>query len=155
MGSHTIATDWDRRFLKMADMVATWSKDPSSKFGCVIVRPDRSIVSYGCNNFPRGVKDTKERLNHRPTKYELVVHSETNALLFSNEDVRNYALYVTTVPCCRCAVNIIQAKIGRVVYWEPTPDYLSRWGDSVEKTIDLFEEAGLHHYSIEGADLNG
>ncbi len=148
MGTQMTATNWDTRFLLMADMVAGWSKDPSSKFGCVIIRPDRSIVSYGCNNFPRGIHDD-DRLDDRPMKYDLVVHSETNALLFANEDVRNCALYVSTVPCCRCAVNIIQARLGRVVYWRPSPDYLSRWGDSVQKSIDLFNEAGIHHYHVE------
>lgn len=148
MGTQMTATDWDRRFLKITDMVATWSKDPSSKFGCVIVRPNRSIVSYGCNNFPHLVKDN-ERLNDRPVKYELVVHSETNALLFANENVQGHTLYGTTVPCCRCAVNIIQSRIGKVVYWRPTPDYLRRWGDSATKTMALFEEASLHNYFID------
>ena len=27
---------WDRRFMEMAQMVSTWSKDPSSKIGAVV-----------------------------------------------------------------------------------------------------------------------
>lgn len=146
-----LAIDWDKRFLLMAEMVSGWSKDPSSKFGCIITRPDRSIVSYGCNNFPHLVKDN-ERLNDRPVKYELVVHSETNALLFANESVQSHTLYATTVPCCRCAVNIIQSRIGRVVMWRPTPDYISRWEKSVRQTMALFEEASLHNYFVERPD---
>ena len=31
-------TDWDRRFLELADHIAGWSKDPSRGVGAVIVR---------------------------------------------------------------------------------------------------------------------
>lgn len=131
---------WDRRFLVLVKDVTSWSKDPSTKHAAVIVRPDRSIVSYGYNNFPAGIKDTPERLNDRPTKYELVVHAETNALLFAREDVKGYTLYCDTVPCCRCAVNIIAAGIVKVVCFAPTADYCSRWADSTNKALDRFAE---------------
>ena len=57
---------WDRRFGEIVAIVTSWSKDPTTKCGSIIVRPDRSIVSYGYNNFPHGVEDTTERLNDRP-----------------------------------------------------------------------------------------
>jgi len=144
-------TKWDDRFLRIVSEILTWSKDPSTKHACVIVRPDRSIVSYGYNCFPAGIEDTHERWQHRPTKYELVVHSETNALLHAQESVRGYTAYCDTVPCCRCAVNLIQAGIYRVICMTPSEDYLSRWGDSVQQTLDLFEEAQVKCY-WEGRD---
>ena len=52
---------WDRRFLALAEHVADWSKDPSTKTGAVIVRPDRTIASMGYNGFPRGMADTDDR----------------------------------------------------------------------------------------------
>jgi len=130
----------------MVDEVTSWSKDPSTKCGAVIVRPDRSIVSYGYNGFPFSIGDKPKRLNDRPLKNELVVHSETNALLFARESVEGYTMYASTVPCCRCAVNIIQAKIAKVVCRPPSVDYLDRWGDSVERTLDLFKEGGVICY---------
>jgi len=133
---------WDQRWMGMTDQIATWSHDPSSKFGCVIVRPDNSICSYGVNNFPHGIEDDS-RWNDREVKYDLVVHSETNALIHAHESVEGYTLYVTTVPCIRCLVNILSARIGRVVNWHPTEDYMSRWGDSVRASIERMSEANL------------
>jgi len=46
-------TNWDYRFLAMVQLVAAWSKDPSSKVGSVITDGKR-IVSLGFNGFPAG-----------------------------------------------------------------------------------------------------
>ncbi len=66
---------WDERFLALAEHIAGWSKDPSTKVGAVITRPDRTISSIGYNGLPRYVIDGEERLNHRKTKYEMTVHA--------------------------------------------------------------------------------
>ena len=55
---------WDRRFIELASHIAQWSKDPSTKVGCVIVGEDREIRSTGFNGFPRGIDDDDER-RHR------------------------------------------------------------------------------------------
>src|ERR1051326_2813900 len=52
---------WDRRFLELAKHVSSWSKDPSTKVGAVIVDANRRVVATGYNGFPRGVEDTPER----------------------------------------------------------------------------------------------
>lgn len=49
--------DWDLLFLKMVDELASKSKDPSTKCGAMIVRPDKSICSMGFNGFPKGMSD--------------------------------------------------------------------------------------------------
>lgn len=136
-------TKWDKRFLEIVTIVTSWSKDPSTKCGAILVRPDRSIVSYGYNNFPARIGDKPARLLDREIKYELVVHSETNALLFAREDVTGYTMYCSTVPCCRCAMNMIQAGISRVVYFAPSADYLDRWAQSVNRTLAMFAEARI------------
>ena len=137
---------WNKRFLEIVEIMTNWSKDPSSQFAALIVRPDRSIVAYGVNNFPRGIEDSEERLSDRPVKYDLIVHAETNALLHAHEDLSECTMYVGSVPCVRCAVNIIQSGISRVICVPPTEDYLSRWGDSVDSTMILFNEAGVLCY---------
>ena len=48
---------WDVRFVELAMHIANWSKDPSTKVGCVVVGEDREIRSTGFNGFPRGIKD--------------------------------------------------------------------------------------------------
>lgn len=135
---------WDKYFLDLGRMVATKSKDPSTKVGAVIVRPDRTIVSLGYNGFPRGVADTSERLNDRPTKYSLVVHAEMNAILSARESLQGYTLYtVPFMPCDRCFVHVIQAGITRVVFPRATPDQLLRWGAAFEAVLMLAGEAGI------------
>ena len=74
-------TPWDRRFLGLAAHIATWSKDPSTKVGAVIVRPNKTIVSVGFNGLPRGVDDLDSRYNERALKYAMTVHAEANARL--------------------------------------------------------------------------
>lgn len=61
---------WDRYFIKMAMLVASKSKDPSTKVGCVIVGPDNEVRSTGFNGFPRGVTETAEGSRHLPGKFE-------------------------------------------------------------------------------------
>ncbi len=51
-------SDWDQYFIKMAQLISTKSKDPSTKVGCVIVGPDNEVRSTGYNGFPRGVRET-------------------------------------------------------------------------------------------------
>ena len=86
------------------------------KVGAVLVRPDRTIAAVGFNGFPRGVLDHAERYDDRPTKYEMVVHAELNALLSSRESLEGYTLYVTPLPpCSQCAAAIIQRGIRKVV----------------------------------------
>ena len=75
---------WDLRFLKLAEHISNWSKDPSTKVGCIIVGEDREIRSTGFNGFPRGIEDSEERLNDRTQKYPLICHAEENAIMFTS-----------------------------------------------------------------------
>jgi dCMP deaminase len=74
-------TDWNTRFMHMADMeIAQWSKDRSRKVGALIVK-DREIVTSGFNGMPRGVDDNVEARHERPEKYFWFIHAETNAII--------------------------------------------------------------------------
>jgi dCMP deaminase len=136
--------NWDEYFLRIAGVAAQKSKDPSTKVGAVIVRPDRTIVSVGYNGFPRGVADTPQRLNDRPTKYSLVVHAEMNAILSARESLNGYTLYtVPFMPCDRCFVHVIQAGIKRVCFLKALPDQEARWGEAFNRVLLLAEEAKI------------
>ena len=129
---------WDMRFLEMAKLVSTWSKDPSTKVGAVIVDDDRRVISVGYNGFARGVVDSPERLNDRELKYPLTVHAEKNAILFAHQDLRGCTLYTWPfMPCSLCAGMVIQAGIVRVV--APENDN-PRWKDSFELSKQQFAE---------------
>lgn len=132
---------WDRRFLALAQHIAQWSKDPSTKTGAVIVDPGNRLVSSGYNGFPRGVNDTPERLENREMKYKIIVHCERNALLFAREPVNGYRLYTWPfMPCAPCASMVIQAGIIEVI--APVSDN-SRWLEDFNLARTLFGEAGV------------
>lgn len=134
---------WDRRFLDLADFIASWSKDPSTKVGAVIVRPDRTVASMGYNGFPRGVLDHEDRYADRETKYAMVVHAENNALINSRESLEGCTLYVTPLPpCTQCAAAIIQRGITRVVVGQKK-DIPENWMKQFEISMTMFQEADV------------
>ena len=142
--------NWNQRFIDLAYVVASWSKDPSTKVGAVIVRPDNTIASVGYNGFPRGIEDD-DRLNDRAKKYPRVVHAEVNAILNAHERVKWCSIYTTLHPCCDCAKFIIQAGID-AVYFDPyTPPHMKEsknWVDSLSVAKDMFSEAGVLSFLV-------
>ena len=141
--------EWHHRYLGLAALVATWSKDPSTRVGAVLVRPDRSVASLGFNGLPKGVHDDDEVLANRAWKYERVVHAEMKAILLANESVKGYTLYVTTEPCNRCAAHIIQAGITRVICpAEPTERAQGRAGQVHWHRVVMFEQVGVEFLRV-------
>lgn len=134
---------WDRRFVSLAAEVASWSKDPSTKVGAVIVNPDHTIVALGFNGFPRGVADTDARLRDREVKLSITIHAELNAILSSNAPVRGCTIYVTQPCCAQCAAHVVQAGISRVVWPEPDQLFVERWANSIRLACVIFDEAGV------------
>jgi len=135
---------WDVRFLNLASEISTWSKDPSTKCGAVIVDADRRVVATGYNGFPRGVDDNDIRYNNREEKYRYVVHAEANAILNAVASVKGGTLYVNPMqPCQECAKLIVQSGIKRVVTLLPSPERKLRWRESFAAAATMFEEAGV------------
>lgn len=135
---------WDRRFIELAEMVASWSHDPSTKCGAVIVRPDRTIASVGYNGFARHMNDLDVDYQNRETKYSRIIHAEMNAVLALQERAVDYTLYTWPLLCCeRCAVHMIQSGITRVVAPEASEDALKRWQTSLLNSLKYFREAGV------------
>lgn len=108
---------WDLRFLEMAELVSTWSKDPSTKCGAVLVRPDKTVASIGYNGFPRAMDDDEKIYLDRDEKLRRVIHAELNALFNSRDhDHNRYTMYTHPgMSCDRCAVHLIQNGITTVV----------------------------------------
>lgn len=108
---------WDRRYIRLAREVGTWSKDPSTQVGAVLVRPeDNSVVSTGFNGFPPGHPDILERYLDRGYKHSHVVHAEENALNFFGSRAEGFTLY-TSFPCCpRCVEKAGRHGVARIVH---------------------------------------
>ena len=135
---------WDKRFLKLAEHIAGWSKDPSTRVGAVIATINHRIVSIGFNGFPQHVDDADERYADRDLKYKLIVHAEANALLFANRAPGGCDLFTWPFPpCSRCAGLIIQAGIARVVAPVLTGERRERWAADCELARQMFAEAGV------------
>ena len=135
------STKWDERFLDLAKLCGSWSKDPSTQVGAVIVDGNNRIVSIGFNGFPQGVEDSEERLVDREIKYDIIVHAEANALMFASKSVEGCTLYTWPFqPCSRCAGLIIQSGITRVVSVVHEGE---RWKKNFSISRNLFEEAGV------------
>lgn len=137
-----MSAKWDGRFLELAALVASWSKDPSTRTGAVIVRPDRTVVSLGYNGFPRGIEDRPELLADRREKYLRVIHCEENALITAQQSIRGCTLYTWPFPSCtNCAAKMIQAGVARVVAPRGDEELRRRW--RVDLTREMFTEAGV------------
>ncbi len=140
---------WDERFLSLAKHVAQWSKDPSTKVGAVIVRPDHTVAAIGYNGFPRGIADDN-RLENRELKYKLIVHAEVNAIANAREPLHGYTLYewppTPYAPTCNeCAKLVIQAGISRVVgrTLKDKESKMNNWVDPSRIARDMYLEAGV------------
>ena len=145
---YTVQSDkWNHRYLDLAAQVASWSKDPSSKIGAVAVGGKGQILSQGYNGFPRGVNDSDERYNDRPTKYKLVVHAEMNVIYnatYNGVSLDGSTIFVVGLPCCSdCAKGIVQVGIKKIVM--PSQDIPDSWKDSWALSKSIFEEAGVNY----------
>ena len=137
--------NWNKRFLNLATHISNWSKDPSTKVGCVVVGPDNEIRSTGFNGLPRGIEDNEERLNNREIKYPMICHAEENAIMHAARigiSLKECTAYVTWPPCTRCARSLIQAGILTVIY-PKNAEIPERWASDFELSMSMFKEAGI------------
>lgn len=135
---------WDSRFLNIALQVASWSKDPSTQVGAVLVDLGRRIIGVGYNGFPRGCNDDKALYADREVKYKRVVHAEVNAILNAITAPAGAILYCTHHPCSACTAQLIQAGIERVVFIR-NPDFDNRYRADQLEAQQLLKEAGIDY----------
>ena len=136
---------WDLRFLELARHISDWSKDPSTKVGCVVVGPDREIRSTGFNGFPRGIEDDDDRLQNREKKYPMICHAEENAIMHAARigiSLKGNTAYVTWPPCSRCTRSLIQAAINEAVFPSEV-EIPERWEEDFSIAMEMMEEAGI------------
>ena len=139
---------WDKRFMEMANFVASWSScyQPNRQIGAVIAK-DKRIITTGYNGAGAGIKSCKERgeclrrtLNiPSGTRAELcyAIHAEQNAIIQAAKlgvSIDGATLYCTHQPCVICAKMIINSGIKRVVYREGYPDDFS---------LEMFKQADV------------
>jgi dCMP deaminase len=144
--------NWDNRWLKLSRFFALeFSKDPSTKCGAIIIRPDgKHMSSFGYNGFPKLIEDRPEYLDNREEKYQRIIHAELNAILNAGCNLWGCAMYTWPFPpCSECAKHVIQVGIRRVIFPKTFPPELyERW--NIDMTFELFNES---HMSINPIDI--
>lgn len=142
---------WDEYFCRMLHLVASKSKDASTKVGAIIVGPDHEIRSTGYNGLPRGVHDLYNHSRYdRPAKYLWTEHAERNAIYNAARvgiPISGCTIYQSFHPCSDCARGIIQSGIVEVVIANVGLD--DKWTESTQVGIDMFIEAGVRLRVIE------
>jgi len=123
----------------MAKLVSTWSKDPSTKVGAVIVDSDNTVISVGFNGLPRRIQDTDQRLNNRDIKLKMIIHAEINAIITAKRPLNGTTIYTYPfMSCSQCAGLIIQSGICRHISYKTNNE---RWKDSFDLALEMFDEA--------------
>ena len=127
----------DKIYMKIAYDIAELSYAERRKVGCIIVKDDDQIISFGYNGTPHGFDNSCEEINYpefgyregvdgyEVTKSE-VLHAESNAiakLAKSTLSSKGAKLYITMSPCYQCAKLIIQSGIAEVFYDEEYREY--------------------------------
>ena len=148
---------WDKRFMDMAEVIATWSScyQENRKVGAVIVK-DKRIMTTGYNGAPSGIESCMEKgeclrrkLNvESGTRAELcyAIHAEQNAILQAARlglALKGATLYCTHQPCVICSKMIVNAGIKKVWYKNPYPD---------EFAVRILNEANVELIHYEESD---
>lgn len=150
---------WSQHFLKLALQHSRMSKDPSNRFGAIIVGEDKEVLMMGFNGFPRGINDTTARIQDKEMKLKLTVHAELNAVLAAGRvgvRLKGTTLFLAGYdetgelfggpPCTRCVVELIQAGIGRIVAYPIKQK--SRWKADLMFAKSLLDEAKISFTEI-------
>ena len=143
-----MSNKWDKRFMELAQLIASWSKDPSRKVGCVIVDDKRTILATGYNGFPRGVDDSIEERFERPQKYEFTEHAERNAVFSAARNgvkLEGSTIYVPWFTCVDCCRAVIQAGITTMVAEKPDEKQFNdpKWGPGFRTALTMLEESDV------------
>lgn len=114
---------WDEYFLQLCDVIKLRSKDPKRQVGaCLVSCTNNRIISTGYNGLKANVNDNID-WNDRELVHSLVIHAETNLLLYSNSRFEDSILYITCSPCSQCIKLIAAANVKKIVFKEPYKDF--------------------------------
>ena len=127
---------WNKRFMDLAEHIATWSSCLRRQVGAIVVK-DKRIMTTGYNGAPTGVKTCIEK--GFCIRNEKNISSGTHAEICyaahaERISLKGCVLYCTHQPCVVCAKMIINAGIKEVIFKEGYPDDFS---------IEICHEAGV------------
>jgi tRNA(adenine34) deaminase len=104
--------------------------------GAVIVRRVDGVPQVVATGYNRPIT------THDPTAHAEIVALRHAATLLQNYRLPECELYVTLEPCAMCAMALMHARFGRVVYGAPDPKT-----GAAGSVVDLFAERRLNHHT--------
>jgi len=113
--------------------------------------PVGAVITQMVGGVPQVVATGYNRpiTTHDPTAHAEIVALRHAAQLHGNYRLPGCTLYVTLEPCAMCAMALMHARIGRVVFAATDPKT-----GAAGSVIDLFAERRLnHHTGVEGGLL--
>lgn len=131
---------WDEYFLELLGALKLRASCPRRSCSAIVVDKDNNLISTGYNGPPTGIPNCLENpcdgVNDESgnTSRCMALHAEHNAIYFCNNRSAAHTMYCTHLPCFKCALEICQTPISRVVYLD---------GYSDERSIKLFEMKGI------------
>lgn len=153
-----ITPNRDSKYMGLAWIHASFSKDPNTQVGAQIVSHKNVPLGSGYNGPPRSIDDTSFSWERPPkdnpnafSKYDVIIHAEINAVDKAicngyRSELPNAILYVTAMPCPKCILELSLHSINRIIYM----DYQSSKSSTLqntewrEKTFHIAELAGIN-----------
>ncbi len=140
---------WLYRFVEVASLAASWSKNRSHRVGAALYNPDtHSVLGVGYNGMVQGMDDNDPALHDSSLKHFLFEHGERNALYQAAAHgirLEGAGIAVTWFPCADCARGIVRSRLSEVVCPEVSLSAKDqeRWGESFRIARQIFEAGGV------------
>ncbi len=101
---------WMRHALALAERAER--EDDEIPVGAIVIDPDGTVIGEGWN---RNITE------HDPTAHAEIVAMRQAGTKLGNHRLVGCTLYVTLEPCAMCAMAMVHARIGRVVFAASDP----------------------------------
>jgi tRNA(Arg) A34 adenosine deaminase TadA len=139
--SSTVFTPEDTAFMRRALQLAAHARDVENEVpvGAVLVQ-NGAIVSLGWN---------RNITLHDPTAHAEILALRAAGAKLANHRLTGATLYVTLEPCAMCAMALVHARVGRVVYAANDP----KTGAAGSVFDTLISERHNHRVLVQGGLL--
>lgn len=126
--------DWDVYFMDIAQVVKMRSLDSKTQVGCVLVSmKDKRIISTGYNSLQSGLDHNIIDWNDRDQVHDIIIHAETNAILYAQSRYEDSILYTTLSPCQSCIKLLSATGIKKIIYKDEYKDF-----EKTKKLCEIF-----------------
>lgn len=119
---------WDEYFISMLPIIKLRASCPRRQGGALIVDGINRLISTGYNGPPSKLPNCTDvpcpgvNQESGTTTKCIALHAEHNAIHFAGDRIDlAEIMYCTTEPCMKCALEILQTPIKKVIFLEDYP----------------------------------